>query len=182
MKRKNILLIAFLFITIFSIIIVKPISNLDELWNYNTARAISEGLILYKDISMITTPLLPMVTSIFLILIANEVIVSRILAAVLWSGIIFTIYKIFKILIKEENASLIVTALIGILCRDIYCIDYNITILLIALVILYQELKDIKNVPKYNKKKDLIIRNYSRTCYMYKTKYRSNSCCNCCNI
>lgn len=182
MKKKNILLCIFIFVTIFSIIIIKPINDLDEIWNYNTARAISEGLIPYKDISMITTPLLPMITAIFLKLIANEVIISRILAAVLWTGIIFTIYKIFELLIKEENTSLIITALIGILCRDIYCIDYNITILFIALIILYQELKDIKNVSKYNKKKDLILRNFSRTCNMYKTKHRSNTCGYCCNI
>lgn len=182
MKKKNILLCIFIFVTIFSIIIIKPINDLDEIWNYNTARAISEGLIPYKDISMITTPLLPMITAIFLKLIANEVIISRILAAVLWTGIIFTIYKIFELLIKEENTSLIITALIGILCRDIYCIDYNITILFIALIILYQELKDIKNVSKYNKKKDLSLRNFSRTCNMYKTKYRSNTCGYCCNI
>ncbi len=180
-KTKKILLVI-LFSIIFSIIIIKPISNLDEIWNYNTARAISEGLTPYKDISMITTPLLPMVTSIFLKLIANEVIVSRILAAVLWTGILFTIYKIFTLLVKEENTSLIITALIGILCRDIYCIDYNIVVLFISLVILYQELKDIKNISGYNKKKDFALRDISRTCNMYKTKYRSNSCWNCCNI
>ena len=163
-------------------IIIKPISDLDEIWNYNTARAISEGLIPYKDISMITTPLLPMVTAIFLKLIANEVIISRILAAVLWTGILFTIYKIFIVLVKEENTSLIVTALIGILCRNIYCIDYNIVVLFITLVILYQELKDIQNGLSFNKKKDFALRNISRTCNMYKTKYRSNSCNNCCDI
>ena len=163
-------------------IIVKPISNLDELWNYNTARAISEGLVPYKDISMITTPLLPMVTSIFLKLIANELIISRILAAVLWTGILFTIYKTFIILLKEENASLILTALIGILCRNIYCIDYNIAVLFIALIILYEELKNIKEGSTNNWKKDFLIRNISRTCNMYKTKYRSNSCSNCCNV
>ena len=181
-KRKSILIFACIFITVFSIIIIKPISNLDEIWNYNTARAISEGLNPYKDISMITTPLLPMVTAIFLKLIANEIIVSRILAALLWTGILFTIYKIFTLLIKEENTSLIVTALIGILCRDIYCIDYNIVVLVISLVILYQELKDIQNISSYNKKKDFTLRNISRTCNMYKTKHRSNSCCNCCNV
>lgn len=182
MKKKNILLFTFIFIVVFSIIIIKPISNLDEIWNYNTARAISEGLIPYKDISMITTPLLPMVTAIFLKLIANEIIISRILAAVLWTGILFTIYKTFTRLIKEENTSLILTALIGILCRDIYCIDYNITVLFIALIILYQELKDIQNILTYNKKKEFVLRNISRTCNMHKTKYRSNSCSNCCNV
>lgn len=180
MKKKEILLITFIFIAIFSIIIIKPISNLDELWNYNTARAISEGLIPYKDISMITTPLLPIITAIFLKLIANEIIISRILAAILWTGIIYTVYKILKLLIKENNMSLIITTLIGILCRDIYCIDYNIMILFIALIILYQELREVRDELKYNKKKNLVLRNFSRTCNMYKAKYRSNSCRNCC--
>lgn len=176
--KKKILLIAFIFLSVLSIIIIKPISDLDELWNYNTARAVSEGLAPYKDISMITTPLLPIITSIFLKLITNEVIVSRILATFIWTGILFTIYKILKILIKEENISLICTALIGILCRDIYCIDYNITVLLIALIILYQELRNLQEVEKNNNKKDLIIRNISRTCNMHKTKHWSNTCRN----
>ena len=43
MKKNDLLIVIFIFITIFSIIIVKPISDLDEIWNYNTARVISEG-------------------------------------------------------------------------------------------------------------------------------------------
>lgn len=181
MKNKNILIIAFIFLVVFSIIIVKPINDLDEIWNYNTARAISQGLIPYKDISMITTPLLPMITAIFLKLIANEVIISRILAAIVWTGILFTTYKILKKLIKEENICLIITALLGILCRNIYCIDYNMIVLLLALNILYQELKhknQINNSIKYN----LLIRIISRICNMHKTKYRCNSCRNYYNI
>lgn len=178
-KKKDVLLIIFIFIAIFSIIIIRPIEDLDELWNYNTARAVAEGLTPYKDISMITTPLLPMITSIFLKL-ANEVIVSRILATIMWTGILFAIYKIFRTLIKEENISLISTSLIGILCREIYSIDYNVTVLLIALIILYQEIKHIEKVTEYNKKYDFTIRGISRICHMYKTKYRNctsrNSC------
>lgn len=156
MKQKliKIITIIFIFITILSIIIIKPLNDLDEIWNYNTARAVSEGLIPYKDISMITTPLLPIITALFLKIIANELIISRILAAILWTGIIYTTYKILKQLIKEENICLILTSLIGILLRNIYCIDYNITVLLIALIIVYQE---IKNISIQNKKNDILV-------------------------
>lgn len=181
MNKKNILLITFIFVAVFSIIAVKPINDLDEIWNYNTARAISQGLIPYKDISMITTPLLPMITAIFLRLIANEVIISRILAAIVWTGILYTIYKILKNLIKEENTCLIITVLLGILCRDIYCIDYNVIVLLLALNILYQELKH-QNQNNNCKKYNLLIRIIGWTRNMYKTKYRSNSCRDCRNI
>ena len=181
MKKNDLLIVIFIFITIFSIIIVKPISDLDEIWNYNTARVISEGLIPYKDISMITTPLLPMITAVFLKIIANELIVSRIIAAILWTGILYTVYKIFEELFKEKNVALICTALIGILCRDIYCIDYNVTVLFIALIVLYQELKNI-NSQDFDKRREFLIRNISRICNMYKTEYRSYTCNNCCRI
>lgn len=151
---KKILLFIFIFIIVFSIIIVKPINDLDEIWNYNTARAISEGLIPYKDVSMITTPFLPMLTAIFLKIVANEVIVSRAIAAVVWSGIFYTLYKIFRNLIKEENTCFIMTALIGILCRDIFCIDYNVFVLLIALIVLYKELK---NFSQCDLKHDFVV-------------------------
>lgn len=181
MKKNDLLIVIVIFITIFSIIIVKPISDLDEIWNYNTARVISEGLIPYKDISMITTPLLPMITAVFLKIIANELIVSRIIAAILWTGILYTVYKIFGELFKEKNVALICTALIGILCRDIYCIDYNVTVLFIALIVLYQELKNI-NSQDFDKRREFLIRNISRICNMYKTEYRSYTCNNCCRI
>lgn len=181
MKKNDLLIVIFIFITIFSIIIVKPISDLDEIWNYNTARVISEGLIPYKDISMITTPLLPMITAVFLKIIANELIVSRIIAAILWTGILYTVYIIFGELFKEKNVALICTALIGILCRDIYCIDYNVTVLFIALIVLYQELKNI-NSQDFDKRREFLIRNISRICNMYKTEYRSYTCNNCCRI
>lgn len=148
MKKKNIILFAFIFFIVLSTIIIKPINDLDEIWNYNTARAISNGLIPYKDISMITTPLLPIITAIFL-KFSNQLIISRILVAILWTGILFTTQKIFMKLVKEENISLILTAIIGIICRNIYCIDYNITVLFLALAILYIELK--------NKKLDLLV-------------------------
>lgn len=177
MKKNNIFLIMAIFVAILAIIIIKPIHNLDEVWNYNTARAIAEGLKPYKDISMITTPLVPIITAVFLKFIANEIIVSRFLAAFLWTGIIFVTYKILRETIKEENISLIITGLIGILCRDIFCIDYNIAVLLIALIILYIELKnmDMKEASKV----DFFIRIISRCCNMCKTKYRGNFsiCC-----
>ena len=154
---KDFILFIFIAVMVFSIIAINPISNLDEIWNYNTARAIAQNLIPYKDISMITTPLLPMITALFLKLIANEVIVSRVLASVLWGGVLFSIFKILKLLIKEENNCLIITALLGLLFRDCYCIDYNILSLMFSLIILYIELKNIDKPHFENNKTDFLI-------------------------
>lgn len=154
---KDFILFIFIAVMVFSIIAINPISNLDEIWNYNTARAITQNLMPYKDISMITTPLLPMITALFLKLIANEVIVSRVLASVLWGGVLFSIFKILKLLIKEENTCLIITALLGLLFRDCYCIDYNILSLMFSLIILYIELKNIDKPHFENNKTDFLI-------------------------
>lgn len=154
---KDFILFIFIAVMVFSIIAINPISNLDEIWNYNTARAITQNLIPYKDISMITTPLLPMITALFLKLIAKEVIVSRVLASVLWGGVLFSIFKILKLLIKEENTCLIITALLGLLFRDCYCIDYNILSLMFSLIILYIELKNIDKPHFENNKTDFLI-------------------------
>ena len=154
---KDFILFIFIAVMVFSIIAINPISNLDEIWNYNTARAITQNLIPYKDISMMTTPLLPMITALFLKLIANEVIVSRVLASVLWGGVLFSIFKILKLLIKEENTCLIITALLGLLFRDCYCIDYNILSLMFSLIILYIELKNIDKPHFENNKTDFLI-------------------------
>lgn len=154
---KDFILFIFIAVMVFSIIAINLISNLDEIWNYNTARAITQNLIPYKDISMITTPLLPMITALFLKLIANEVIVSRVLASVLWGGVLFSIFKILKLLIKEENTCLIIIALLGLLFRDCYCIDYNILSLMFSLIILYIELKNIDKPHFENNKTDFLI-------------------------
>ena len=139
--KKEYLLIAFIFIAILSTILIKPLGDLDEIWNYNVARNIAKGQIPYKDISTITTPLLPAINSIFLKILGDELIIMRILAAVLGTAIIYMIFKILRKLTNETNISMIATLLIGMLFREIYCIDYNYLTLFIALLILYLELK-----------------------------------------
>lgn len=139
--KKEYILCIFLFIAIFSTIIIKPLGDLDEIWNYNVARNMTIGKIPYKEISTITTPLLPAINSIFLKVLGNNLIIMRILSAILGTAILYTIYKIFRKVLKETNISVIFTLLIGILLKDVYCIDYNYATLLLTLIILYLDLK-----------------------------------------
>ena len=150
MKKENkieigisILLILGLFTFVFSNLIKKPVTNLDELWNYNTARAIMNGLIPYKQISMITTPLLPTIVAIILKITIDELIVFRILNALLATSILFMTYKILNTLTNNRIMSLISTGLITYIYYDYFFLDYNFTVLLIGLIIEYLELKRI---------------------------------------
>lgn len=152
---KNLLLIGFIFISILLILFKAPIEDLDELWNYNLARNIAQGLVPYRDISMVTTPLLSFLNS-FFIKIFDQLWMMRILGAILCTGMLYGIYKIMQRVTEDKNASLIITALLGILLRDSFRIDYNILIVVITIFIVYQELKKIESKEE-KKKKQLFL-------------------------
>ena len=61
---KNGLILLFLLILIAPIILTKEIGDLDELWNYNFARNVFDGLIPYRDFNMVQTPMFPIIASI----------------------------------------------------------------------------------------------------------------------
>lgn len=42
-------------------VLPRNLANLDEIWNFNFARNIANGLIPYKDLNMLQTPLLPFI-------------------------------------------------------------------------------------------------------------------------
>lgn len=159
-KIYNFLLFILIFLNIFSIIILEPISDLDELWNYNFAKNIADGLIPYRDFNMVITPLLSIVCGIILKITFNELIVMRILAGLLCSAIIYIGYKLFCALNIKKEIAIIFTFFIGYLFRDILCIDYNYLSLLLTLITIYNEVKyynkDIKLI-KANLKEDIFL-------------------------
>ena len=144
MKKQNIfniMIYILMFIALLSIIIIKPINDLDEIWNYNFARNVANGLVPYRDFNMLQMPLLPIICSIFLKFITNKLVIIRILAAFLCSGIIFVIYKLFGLLNIKKEIGIIFCFIIGYLFVDCFCIDYNFATLLIVLLMIYIEIK-----------------------------------------
>ena len=133
------------FILIFIFILCEQLNkyptNLDELWNYNTARCIKNGLIPYKDISMITTPLFPTIVAICLKIFGDNLFVFRIIGAVLFTLILIFTYKIFYELLKKQSIAIIFTGIICFALFQYFMVDYNFFVLLISLIIEYLELK-----------------------------------------
>ena len=82
-KEKNKKIIANLILFICFLIITSGymffqlLSNLDEIWVYNFSKCILDGLLPYKNISMIITPLFPYIGAILLKIFGNEIIVFR---------------------------------------------------------------------------------------------------------
>ena len=150
---KYVVIVIFIAIVCSSNIIVNTIGNYDELWNYNFARNISDGLMPYKDFNIIQTPLLSMICAIFLKIFCNELIIMRILAVIMMTLIFFFLYKITKKVTNTEIANLVLVTVL-ILFSNILCIDYNYAVLLIALIMLYIELA--KESKKENQKEKVL--------------------------
>lgn len=157
---KNILKIFPFFLIMLSVVLSTPIRNLDELWNYNFANNIYNGLIPYKDFNMLQMPLLPFIVSVIFKLTTNELIVSKIVTAILFSVFIYLIYKIFELFEEKEIIKVIKTLFVSILSIYQFSLDYNWLSLIFVLLLIYIEIKEFQkedNKITYNPKKDIFI-------------------------
>ena len=137
----NILIFICITLVISPIILSRNLSNLDEIWNYNFARNITDGLVPYRDFNMLQTPLLPFIAGLFLKLFGNELIVMRGLAIWLISSIFFMAYQILKRLKVSTLYSLSFLFVLFVLLKEHICIDYNFAILFLTFILIYLELK-----------------------------------------
>lgn len=137
--------------------LANPATDLDEVWNYNTANAFAMGLIPYKQVSMITTPLLPMINSIFLKVVFNGIMTYRVLMGIVFALIVLFIYLIIKELSSKKLLSYICAFFIGTLLIKKFLLDYNYLFLLISLVIAFLEIRDIKKNENFNFNHNLCV-------------------------
>ena len=140
---KDILILVVIATVAISAIFTKPISNLDEIWNFNFSRNVADGLIPYKDFNIVQMPLLAIICGIALKVLGSELIVMRVLAVILMCLIFFMSYKILEKLLPT-NLTLLVFAIFLSLYKNVMCIDYNYAVLLVALILLGIELKNVK--------------------------------------
>ena len=134
-----------------------PATDLDEVWNYNTANAFAMGLIPYKQVSMITTPLLPMINSIFLKIVFNGIITYRVIMGIIFALIVLFIYLIIRELSSKKLLSYICAFFIGTLLINKFLLDYNYLFLLIVLMIAFLEVRDLKKNENFNFNHNLCV-------------------------
>ena len=132
-------------------------TDLDEVWNYNTANAFAMGLIPYKQVSMITTPLLPMINSIFLKIFFNGIITYRVVMGIIFALIVVFIYLIIRELSNKRLLSYICAFFIGSLLINKFLLDYNYLFLLIVLMIAFLEVRDLKKNENFNFNHNLCV-------------------------
>lgn len=137
--------------------LIAPATDLDEVWNYNTANAFAMGLIPYKQVSMITTPLLPMINSIFLKIVFNGIITYRVVMGIIFALIVLFIYLIIRELSSKGLLSYICAFFIGTLLINKFLLDYNYLFLLIVLMIAFLEVRDLKKNENFNFNHNLCV-------------------------
>lgn len=106
---KNVIILLGIILISAGNVFIQEFSNLDEVWIYNFARCIVDGLVPYRDFSIIMTPLFPMISAVFLKIIANEMIVLRILEVIETTAILFMVYKVLERLKINKWIALLVT-------------------------------------------------------------------------
>lgn len=142
MKRRKYLIGLLTLITVFIcsvlLIINQPVNNLDELWNYNFARCMYNGMLPYKDFSMITTPLSSVLLQICMIIFGDGLLVYRWCGIVLFLFLALAMYMFFnRYLPNMYIISSCLTMMILLLLLPNYRFDYNYLNLLMIIFILY---------------------------------------------
>lgn len=154
-KLENIIIIFVFIIILAGIIFTRPIEDLDELWNFNFARNIANGLLPYKDFNMVQMPLLPIVCGTILKIFGTELFYMRCMAILLSCAILFTTYEILKIIGVNKYITRVSILSIILLYMDHFCIDYNFMVALLILITIYIEIKNIDN--KIEPKKEIAL-------------------------
>ena len=149
-NRIGILLFIAIILMISSAILSRPLSNLDEVWNYNIAKNIADEKIPYKDISLVQMPGFFMLVSIFL-KFSNEMIITRILAILLNLAILISSYILLKKLKVNKYIRAFAMLVITYIFLEYFCLDYNFFNLFIAMVLMLIEYENLDNdSKKYN--------------------------------
>lgn len=154
-KLENIIIIFIFIIILAGIIFTRPIEDLDELWNFNFARNIANGLLPYKDFNMVQMPLLSIVCGTILKIFGTELFYMRCMAILLSCAILFTTYEILKIIGVNKYITRVSILSIILLYMDHFCIDYNFMVALLILITIYIEIKNIDN--KIEPKKEIAL-------------------------
>ena len=141
---KNLAVFCILAIIIAGIILPKELNNLDEIWNFNFARNIANGLVPYKDFNMVQTPLLSIACGIILRVLGTELFIMRIIAVILCSLIMLSAYKILEKLEIPTTLKYLFLIVTIFLYKEYFCVDYNFAVLWIILLVILLELKNVE--------------------------------------
>lgn len=121
------------------------LSNQDELWNYNFASCMANGLLPYRDFNLLQTPFSCLVNGVALTIFGHHLVVIRLTGVALFTLIAIECDRITRILRPEGS---LVTPFLGVAFVDMFFwnvfLEYCGTIQLCALVAMRCDLATLR--------------------------------------
>lgn len=144
MKRKLLIMSPYVIIAFLSMgVFVVAFNNADELWNYNFAKNIYDGLVPYKDFNMVPTPLSAYIGALFLKIFGNEMFSLRIASALLMALTFSFFYKLCFLISNSRFLPLVAALFMFALHLDCWIYSYNNLNLFLLLVVMYLEYRQL---------------------------------------
>ncbi|MDO4802346.1 MAG: hypothetical protein Q4A15_09290, partial [Prevotellaceae bacterium] len=113
--------VPYMLITLASVLVFfREFGNCDELWNFSFARNIVNGLLPYKDYSIVQTPLSAYITSFFLLVFGDRLLSYRIAGYVLC----VTIFCLFYYVCKTKSHSNLIASIATVFVMGLQMIPY----------------------------------------------------------
>ena len=150
---KNTLIFSCFFLFLLFSQLIFQGKNLDNYWNFDNSMQISNGLLPYRDISIITTPLFHFIVSVFLSIFGKNIVAFAAICSIFKIAHAVLIVKIIELLMNKKdkvNNFLMYTILIFLFYVSYY--EYNLLAVFFISCITYVELKF-----KESKNKNIII-------------------------
>lgn len=138
--KKHIIIFISIVLFVTGTVIKYKLNNLDELWNFNFARSISNGLLPYRDFNIIQGPFVPLIVGTFLKIFGQEIFITRIITILIDSLNIYLIYIIMDKQNIKEFIKYIVLIIIAFIMNPYFALDYNWVSLTFVLLIINLEL------------------------------------------
>lgn len=115
--------------------LLRPLMDLDEVWNFNFARCIQDGLRPYLDLNMVQTPLSAYLAAFVLAIFGDSLMVFRLLGAALFVAVFGGTY-LLGCRFTTAAFSFVVTVFLTVICSVVWIYDYNHLMLALILAIL----------------------------------------------
>lgn len=144
-------------LSIIIIIVIRPLQDLDEIWNFNVARCITNGLVPYRDISMVSTPLLGFLLAIPIKIFGQQLFVERVVSIIMSVGIFVSVYKILRLIRVREEVSIFSIFILFLIVNQELSMNYNWLSVIFILVIIGLEIKKNKYIKWDKFNTDLMI-------------------------
>ena len=122
----------------------RRLGNVDELWNFTFGNNMAMGLVPYRDFNLLQTPLFAMLHGLALGVFGRELLVTRMLGALLFAIICYLLY-LFSEQMEVKGCGRLVLPLVFLLCFDYNVFyEYSCSILAVQLFSMYRDVRFVR--------------------------------------